>query len=213
MAIEVDLYNQKGDKTGTVKLNAEIFEVDFNEDLIHQAHVRQLSNNRRALAHAKTRGEVKGATKKPFRQKGTGNARQGSRKSAQMRGGGVIFGPQNIRNWTKDMPKKQRRKALFSALSEKARNKQVIALEDYVSETPKTKEFVAMISKLPVERDVLVVMPGKNEAVQLSSQNAANVKSILVNYLNIADLIKYEKVLFMKEAFSKLEELFLKKTN
>lgn len=206
--MDADLYNQKGEKTGSVKLNATFFEVPFNSDLIHQAQVRQHSNARLGLAHAKTRGNVKGSTRKPFRQKGTGNARRGSNKSAQLRGGGIIFGPLNTRNWTKDMPRKQRRKALFSALSEKARNKQVIALDGYKAETPKTKDFAKMIEKLPVERNVLIVIPQKDEIVQKSSSNIANSKTILVNYLNISDLIKYEKVLFLKEAFSKLEEVF-----
>lgn len=209
--MKVELYNHKGEKTGTVELNNQVFGVEFNKDLVHQAHVRQMANARLALAHTKTRHFVNRSTKKPFKQKGTGNARQGSTKSAQMRGGGIIFGPLNDRNFTQDMPKKQRRKALFCALSEKARAEQVIALESYPTEEKKTKNFVELIKKLPVQRNVLVVMPEHNVGLELSAKNVPTVKTILVNYLNIADLIKYEKVLFVQEAFSKLEELFLKK--
>lgn len=209
--MKVELYNQNGEKTGTVELNAEVFAVEFNKDLVHQAHTRQLANARLALAHTKTRHFVNRSTKKPFKQKGTGNARQGSTKSAQMRGGGIIFGPSNEKNYKQDMPKKQRRKALFCTLSEKARNEQILALENYPADVKKTKNFAELIQKLPIQRNVLVVMPEHNEGLELSAKNLPSVKTILVNYLNIADLIKYDKVLFLKEAFSKLEELFLKK--
>lgn len=209
--MKVELYNQNGEKAGTVELNTEIFGLEMNKDLVHQAYTRQMANARLALAHTKTRHFVNRSTKKPFKQKGTGNARQGSTKSAQMRGGGIIFGPLNERNFKQDMPKKQRRKALFCALSEKARNEQIMALEGYPEDSKKTKSFSTLIQKLPVSRDVLVVMPEHNEGLELSARNMPSVKTILVNYLNIADLIKYEKVLFIKEAFSKLEEVFLKK--
>ncbi len=209
--MKVELYNQKGEKAGTVDLNVDIFDIEFNKDLVHQAHTRQMANARLALAHTKTRHFVNRSTKKPFRQKGTGNARQGSTKSAQMRGGGIIFGPSNERNFKQDMPKKQRRKALFCALSEKARSEQIIALENYSEDSKKTKDFTALMSKLPVKRNLLVVMDQHNDGLELSARNLPTVKTILVNYLNISDLIKYEKVLFLKEAFSKLEEVFLKK--
>jgi len=120
--MKVDLYTQDGKKNGTLDLPKEIFEVPFNMDLIHHALVRQTANERINLAHTKLREDVSGGGRKPYKQKGTGNARQGSVRSAQWRGGAIIFGPRNNRNFTKMMPKKQRRLALFSALSEKARN-------------------------------------------------------------------------------------------
>ena len=209
--MKVDLYKQSGEKSGSLELPKEIFEVEYNEELIHQALVRQLANKRVAIAHTKTRGEVRGGGRKPFRQKGTGNARQGSTRSPNLRGGGVIFGPRNNRNFSKDMPKKQRRKALFSALSEKARNNEVIGLESYDAKEPKTKDFATMLGKLPVERNALVVIPEKNIVIQKSSNNVANAKTILASYLNIHDLQKYKKVIFLKDSISKLEEVFLAK--
>ena len=209
--MKVDLYKQSGEKSGSLELPKEIFEVDYNEELIHQALVRQLANKRVAIAHTKTRGEVRGGGRKPFRQKGTGNARQGSTRSPNLRGGGVVFGPRNNRNFSKDMPKKQRRKALFSALSEKARNNEVIGLESYEAKEPKSKEFAAMLGKLPVDRNALVVIAGKDAIIQKSSSNIANAKTILAGYLNIHDLQKYKKVIFLKDSISKMEEVFLAK--
>lgn len=210
--MKVDLYTQTGEKKGQVELKKEFFEVPYNEDLIHQALVRQHANKRIAIAHTKTRGEVRGGGRKPFRQKGTGSARQGSRSTPNLRGGGVVFGPRNDRNFTVDMPKKQRRKALFSALSVKAKADQIIALESYEGEV-KTKAFADLIKKLPVDRNVLVVIPEKNEVIQKSTSNLANAKTIIVNYLNIADLQKYRKVLFLKDALPKMEEVFKSATN
>lgn len=209
--MQVDLYTQTGEKSGTLDLPKDIFEVPFNKDLVHQALVRQLANKRVAIAHTKTRGEVRGGGRKPFRQKGTGNARQGTIRAPHMKGGGVTFGPRNDRNFSKDMPRKQRRKALLSALSEKARNNEIIALEGYKTENPKTKDFAAMLKKLPIERNVLVVIPEKDSTVQKSSNNIANAKTIIANYLNIHDLQKYRKVLLFKDAINKLEEVFLSK--
>lgn len=205
--MKIDLYAQTGEKKGQVELNKEFFEVPYNEDLIHQALVRQHANGRVAIAHTKTRGEVRGGGRKPFRQKGTGSARQGSRRNPHFRGGGVVFGPRNNRNFLVDMPKKQRRKALFSALSAKAKADQIIALEKYEGEV-KTKTFAELLNKLPIERNVLVVIPEKNEVIQKSTNNLANAKTIIVNYLNIADLQKYRKVLFLQDALPKMEEIF-----
>lgn len=207
--MKVDLYKQTGEKSGTLDLPKEIFEVPFNKDLVHQALVRQLANARRGTAHTKVREDVRGGGRKPFRQKGTGNARQGTIRAPHMKGGAIVFGPRNNRNFVKDMPKKQRRKALFCALSEKARGKQVIALEGYEAKEPKTKDFAEMLKKLPIERNVLVVLPGKEEIVQKSSKNIANAKTISINYLNIQDLQRFHTVLFFKDSVEKLKETYL----
>lgn len=207
--LKAPLYNQKGEKTGEISLNSAIFEIPFNRDLVHQALVRQLSMGRLVLAHAKTKGEVRGGGRKPWRQKGTGRARQGSIRSPLWKGGGVTFGPRNTRNFKKDMPKKQRRKALFVTLSEKARENKILALDKYETDKPKTKEFVAMIKKLPIEKDVLVVIAEKSDMLQKSARNLKIVKTISAGYLNIKDLIKYDKVLFLKSALDKLEKTFL----
>lgn len=207
--MKADLYTQTGEKKGTIELPKEIFEVPFNGDLIHQALVRQLANTRVSTAHTKNRGEVRGGGRKPFRQKGTGNARQGSIRAPNLHKGGVAFGPRKEANYHKDMPKKQRRKALFSALSEKARNHEIIALEKYETKTPKTKTFNSLLKKLPIEKDVLIVIPAKDTTLQKSSRNIAHTKTILVNYLNIQDLQRHQKVLFLKDAIEKMKEVFL----
>ena len=209
--MKIDLYTQSGAKSGSLELPKEIFEIPFNKDLVHQALVRQLANARSPIAHTKTRGEISGGGKKPFRQKGTGNARQGTIRAPHMRGGGVVFGPRNTRNFAKDMPKKQRRKALFSALSEKARQGEVIGLEEYKADGPKTKDFLELIKKLPVARNALIVIPEKDNTIQKSSSNLPNIKTILAGYLNIHDLQKYRTIVILKDSVKKLEEIFLTK--
>jgi large subunit ribosomal protein L4 len=208
--MKVDLYSQSGEKKGQVELNKEIFEVPFNKDLVHQALVTQLANARQVLAHTKTKGEVSGRGMKPYKQKHTGRARQGSLRNPHMRGGGVAFGPNNERNFKKDMPKKQRRKALFCALSAKAKENSILALEKYEGE-PKTKALSTLLSKLPIKRDVLIVIPGKEKTLELAARNLENAKTILAGYLNIQDLQKFDTLLFTKAALEKLEEVFLKK--
>lgn len=206
----ITLYNQTGEKTGEVKVSEKIFGVKFNKDLIHQALVRQHSNGRLGMiAHTKTKAEVRGGGRKPFRQKGTGNARQGSTRNPHYVGGGVAFGPRNNRNFTKTMPKKQRRLALFSALSAKLDEKKILALDDYNATEIKTKNLMNLLHKLPIEKDVLIVLPTKNEVLQKSGNNLPFVKSLLVNYLNIADLQKYDTVLFLEESLKKMESIFL----
>lgn len=206
---QVALYNQNGDKQKDVKVSDQIFGAPFNQDLIHQALVRQLSNARLGvIAHTKTRSEVRGGGRKPFRQKGTGRARQGSIRDPHQIGGGVAHGPRNNRNFKKNMPKKQRRLALFSAISAKCEENKIMALDKYEGEM-KTKPFQQMIQKLPIEKDVLIVLPEKNEVIEKSSRNIPKVKTLLVNYLNIADLQKYDSVLFLEPALKKIEEVFL----
>lgn len=208
--MKVDLYSQAGVKTGEIDLPKEIFEIEFNEDLVHQALIYQLANGRQAsAAHTKTKGEIRGGGRKPYAQKHTGRARQGSTRSPQMRGGGIVFGPRNTRNYTQRMPAKQRRKALFCALSDKANDGLILALERYEGES-KTKNFVTLLKKLPIKKDVLVVMSEKNAALELSSRNLPNVKTVLAGYVNIHDLQKYDNVLLLKDAIKKLEEVFVK---
>ncbi len=207
---KITIYNQQGSKVKDIEALPEVFEVAFNKDLVHQALVRQLSNKRLSMiAHTKTKGEVVGGKKKPFRQKGTGQARQGATNNPHQKGGGVSHGPRNVKNYTKDMPKKQRRLALFSALSQKLREEQIIGLDKYESKEIKTKNIVDMIKKLPVEKDLLIVLPEKSETVVKSANNIPKVKTILVNYLNIADLQKYHTILFFEEAINKLPTIFL----
>ncbi len=209
--MKVDLYTQQGEKKGTLELPKEIFEIPFNRDLVHQALQRQLANGRVAIAHTKIKGEVRGGGKKPYKQKGTGHARQGSTRSPLLKGGGVTFGPRNNRNFSRLMPVKQRRKALLCALSEKARSNEVIALEGYKTEKPKTKEFALLLKKLPIDRNVLVVMAKKDALFEKSARNIPFAKTILANYLNIKDLQSYRMVLLFKDAVKLIEDTFLTK--
>lgn len=209
--MKVDLYTQTGEKDGQLNLPSEIFEQSFNKDLIHQALVRQLANGRVAIAHAKTKGEISGGGRKPYKQKGTGNARQGSIRAPQMRGGGVVFGPRNERNFEKDMPKKQRRAALFSALSKKASDGQILGLKSYEGELPKTKDLRTLLDKIKIEKSVLIVSGSKNEVLEKSSSNLKNAKYILANYINIQDLQKHRTVILLEDSVEKMKELFLSK--
>jgi large subunit ribosomal protein L4 len=209
---KITIYNQQGKKTGEYNASPIIFEAEFNRDLILQALNRQLNNRRLGMiAHTKTKGEVLIGVKKPYRQKGTGHARQGASNNPHQIGGGVAHGPRNVRNFTEMMPKKQRRLALFSALSQKLREEKVIGLDEYSEKAVKTKKFVEMLKTLPLEKDILVVLPGKDEILAKSCRNLPYVKAINVQYLNIADLQKFDKVVFLEAALKKMEDIFLSK--
>jgi large subunit ribosomal protein L4 len=208
--MKIDLYQQSGEKKGTVEVSDLMFASKVNEELMRLSLLRQLSNARQSNAHVKTRAEVRGGGKKPWKQKGTGRARVGSTRNPVWRGGGVVFGPRNVRNYEKMMPKKARRQALFSGLSQKASEKSVFALDKFDIKTPKTKDFAELVKKLPVERSLLVVIGERDVKLEKSISNLPNVKTILVDYLNLHDLLKYEKVMFMQSALKKAEQLFLK---
>jgi large subunit ribosomal protein L4 len=211
--MKFDLYTQAGDKKGTVDANDAIFGIEPSEILITQAFNRQRDNARLGNAHTKTRGEVKCSTRKIYRQKGTGGARHGARSANVFRSGGVTFGPRSERNWKTDMPRKQRRKALFSALSIKAKENAIFCLDTYDGEM-KTKPFAAMLEKLaPMKdsRNVLIVLSEKNPTIEKSAKNLTNTKTILANYLNIADCLKYDRVMFVGDALQKAEETFFSK--
>lgn len=208
--MKLDLYQQSGEKKGTVDASDKLFAAKVNDELMRLSLIRQLSNARQVIAHTKTKGEVRGGGKKPWRQKGTGRARFGSSRTPIWRGGGVVFGPRNDRNYTKAMPKKARRAALFSGLSQKAAENAVFALDKFEVKIPKTKDFEAMFKKLPVERSLLLVISERDLNLEKSCSNLPNVKTILVDYLNLHDLLKFEKVMFMESALKRAEELFLK---
>lgn len=206
--MKLDLYNQQGEKTGTIEAPKEFFEVRFQGGLVHEAYLRQLSNARRPIAHTKTKAEVRGGGKKPYPQKGTGQARQGSIRNPHYKGGGVAFGPRNNANYEKLMPKKMRRLAIFGALSKKASEKGVMVLEDFKTEKPSAKTFASLVKKLPVKQDVLLILGAKDVNTERSARNVKNVKTLLVNYLNIKDLMKFSEVLFMKNAIENLPKIF-----
>ncbi len=206
----ITIYNQQGKKVKDLEVSSTIFDAEFNRDLVHQALERQLANGRLGMiAHTKTKGEVAIGTRKPKQKKGTGNARQGALNNPHMVGGGVAFGPRNNRNYNQMMPKKQRRLALFAAISQKLRDDKVFGLDKYESTEAKTKLFAETLSKLPFDKDLLIVLPAKNDLIVKSANNIPNVKTINVSYLNVADLQKYDKVVFLEDALQKMEAVFL----
>jgi len=209
--MKFDLYLQSGEKKGSVEGSDSIFAIMPNMVLLTQAFNRQHDNARQGNAHTKTRGEIKYSTRKIYRQKGTGSARHGARSANLFRGGGVTFGPRSNRNWETMMPKKQRRIALFSALSIKAKDSAIFCLEEYTGKI-KTKPFAEMIAKLPPMKDkkhVLIIIPEKNLLIEKSAKNLTNTKTILASYLNIADCLKYDTLMFVGDAMKKTEEVFL----
>ena len=207
--MKIDLYTQSGEKKEGLEVSDVMFKTQVNEEVLRLAVLRQMANSRQVLAHTKTRADVRGGGKKPWRQKGTGRARFGSTRNPIWIGGGVAFGPRNERNFEKNMTKKARRLALFSALSQKASDGSVFALTEFKSKEPKTKDFVSMMSKLPASRSLLVVLASEDSTLVKSAANLPNVKTLSVSYLNPYDLLHYDKVMFMEPALKKAEELFL----
>jgi large subunit ribosomal protein L4 len=206
--MKIEIYNQKGEVAKTMELPKEVFEVEPKEELIHQALVRQLANSRNPIAHTQTKGEVSGGGRKPFRQKGTGNARQGSITNPHFVGGGVAFGPRNTRNFELDMPKKQRRKALLMALSIKATESKIFGLDAYDDASAKTRSMADLVAKLPVKRNVLMVTSSIEPLIQRVSRNLPNVKTITAPYLNILDLQKYDSICFVGDSIEKTKQTF-----
>jgi len=200
--MQVDVLNMEGKKVDTVELPAEIFEATINVDLMHQAFVRQMANARLGTHSTKTRGEVSGGGRKPWKQKGTGRARQGSTRAAQWVGGGKIHTPKP-RDYTQKMPRKMRQAALRSALSVKAANNCVIVLDQLQVAEPKTRLMAEALKKLAGDSSSLILVPEKNAAfdkVELSARNLPAAKTIHVSYLNIRDLLGYDKLILPLQA-------------
>lgn len=195
--MKLDVYTMKGKKTSErAELSADIFEAPINVDLMHQAYVRQMANARLGTHKTKTRGEVRGGGRKPFAQKGTGRARQGSIRAAQWVGGGKVHTPRP-RDYTQDMPKKMRRAALRSALSVKAQDEQIIVVDE-LKGGAKTQDMLKMLNKLAGDNSVLILLPEKGEVEAVVARNANNLpsaKTLLATYLNVRDLLGYDKVI------------------
>jgi large subunit ribosomal protein L4 len=191
--MKVPLMNMSGENVGEVELPQVIFEVEPNTALMHQALMRQLANARQGTHQTKTRGQVNGSTKKMWKQKGTGHARQGSRKAPHWRKGGTVFGP-HPRSYAQAMPLKMRRAALRSALSVKAKAQQIIVLDKLEMDAPKTRALSAMLDALAVPSSALVLLAEQNENVEKSVRNLPDVKYLRAQYLNIRDLFGYETV-------------------
>ena len=202
----VSVYNMEGKEVGSMELNDAVFGVEINEHLVHMAVVSQLANNRQGTQSAKTRSEVSGGGRKPWRQKGTGHARQGSTRAPQWTGGGVVFAPKP-RDYSFKMNKKEKRIALLSALTSKAADNKIVVLDEFKLDEIKTKKFVEVMNNLKVSK-ALVVLEGENKNVVLSGRNIPTVKVSATNEINTYDILKYDSLVVTKAAVAKLEEVY-----
>jgi large subunit ribosomal protein L4 len=202
----VSVYNIEGKEVGSIELNDAVFGVEINEHLVHMAVVNQLANNRQGTQSAKTRSEVSGGGRKPWRQKGTGHARQGSTRAPQWTGGGVVFAPKP-RDYSFKMNKKEKRYALLSALSSKVADSKIVVLDEFKLDEVKTKKFVEVMDNLKVSK-ALVVIEGENKNVVLSGRNIPTVKVSATNEINTYDVLKYDTLVVTKAAVEKLEEVY-----
>ena len=203
----VSVYNMEGKEVGTIELNDAVFGVEVNAHLVHMAVVQQLANNRQGTQKAKTRSEVSGGGRKPWRQKGTGHARQGSTRSPQWTGGGVVFAPVP-RDYSFKINKKEKRAALKSALSDKVANGKLVVVDALTFDAPKTKEFAKVMANLNVNDKALVVLNDNNENVVLSARNIPTVKTSLTNTINVYDVVNAKTLVLTQDAVKTIEEVY-----
>ena len=202
----VSVYNIEGKEVGTIDLNDAVFGVEVNEHLVHMAVVSQLANKRQGTQKAKTRSEVSGGGRKPWRQKGTGHARQGSTRAPQWTGGGVVFAP-TPRDYSFKINKKEKRAALKSALTSRVEAQKFVVLDELKLDAIKTKDFVKVLNNLNVSK-ALVVMGDKDVVVEKSAANVPGVKTTQATLLNVYDILKYDTVITTKAAVEKIEEVY-----
>ena len=202
----VSVYNMEGNEVGSMELNDAVFGVEVNEHLVHMAVVQQLANNRQGTQKAKTRSEVSGGGRKPWRQKGTGHARQGSTRAPQWTGGGVVFAPVP-RDYSFKINKKEKRAALKSALTSRVEAQKFVVLDGLKLEAIKTKDFVKVLNNLNVSK-ALVVMGDKDVVIEKSAANVPDVKTTQATLLNVYDILKYDTVITTKAAVEKIEEVY-----
>ena len=203
---QVSVYNMEGKEVGTIELNDAVFGVEINEHLVHMAVVQQLANNRQGTQKAKTRSEVSGGGRKPWRQKGTGHARQGSTRAPQWTGGGVVFAPVP-RDYSFKMNKKEKRAALKSALTSKVQDSKLIVVDELKFDEIKTKNFANVMNNLNVNKG-LVVLAENDANVVKSAKNIPTVNTTLVNTINVYDVMKANTVVLTKDAVAKIEEVY-----
>ena len=202
----VSVYNIEGKEVGTIDLSDAVFGVEVNEHLLHMAVVNQLANKRQGTQKAKTRAEVSGGGRKPWRQKRTGHARQGSTRAPQWTGGGVVFAP-TPRDYSFKMNRKEKRAALKSALTSRVEEKKFIVVDEIAFEEAKTKNFAKMLKSLEVEK-ALVVLEDGNVNAERSARNIADVKTARTNTINVYDIMKYNTVIATKAAVANIEEVY-----
>ena len=205
---KINVLNRNGENIKDIKLNDNIWNIEPNDAVLHNAIVLSMSNARIATASTKTRSEVSGGGRKPWRQKGTGNARQGSIRATQWRGGGIVFGPTPNKNYKKKQNKKERRLAILSALSYKVKDKELIVVDSIDFKTNKTKEMTELLNGLNIRNNkVLVVVSELTENVCLATRNLANVKLVSFNEVNAFDVVNADNMLVTEDALKKLEEV------
>ena len=202
----VSVYNMEGKEVGKLDLNDVVWNTEVNEHLMHMAVVSQLANKRQGTQSAKTRSEVSGGGRKPWRQKGTGHARQGSIRAAQWVGGGMIFAPKP-RDYSFKMNRKEKQAAICSALTTKVAEEKLVVVDSLDLKEVKTKEMAKVLGNLKAEK-ALVVMADKNDNVILSARNIAGVRTSLTNTINVYDILKYDKLVVTKDAVAKIEEVY-----
>jgi len=205
--MQIDILNTVGDVVASQELDETVWGIEPNIPVMHQALLRQQANARLGTHDTKTRAEVRGGGRKPWRQKGTGRARQGSTRAPQWAGGGVVFGP-HPRKYTQAMPRQMRVLAIRSALSAKFQDERMTVVQGLSEIEPKTKAMKTIIEKLPESRSVLIVIPEKSEVVDRAASNLPNVRTILASYVNVRDVLKYERLVVTPEAIAKIEELW-----
>ena len=203
----VSVYNMEGKEVGNIELNDAIFGVEVNEHLVHMAVLQQLADKRQGTQKAKTRSEVSGGGRKPWRQKGTGHARQGSIRAPQWKGGGVVFAPVP-RDYSFKMNKKEKRAALKSALTDKAQAGNIIVVDELKFDEIKTKRFAEVMNNLKATRKALVVLADNDQNVVLSARNLAEANTTLTNSLNVYDIVNARTLVLTKDAVAKIEEVY-----
>ena len=204
---KLNVLNIQGQNVGEIELSDAVFGVEVNEHVLYEVVKNQLANKRQGTQSAKTRAEVRGGGRKPWRQKGTGRARQGSTRSVQWVGGGVAFAPKP-RSYRYTLPKKVRRLAMKSALTSKVQANEMIVLDALTMDAPKTKEFATILNNVNAAKKALVVMAEKNENVIKSAANIPNVETALVNTINVYDILKYDSFIITTDAVKKVEEVY-----
>lgn len=209
--MKITVYNQEGKESGEALLPKEIFEVKMNRDLMHQVVTAQKSNRRQVLADTKSRAEVSGGGKKPWRQKGTGRARSGTNRSPIWRHGGITFGPRTGVNFKKEIPSQMRKKALFMALSDRAKNNGIIVLDSLKLENPKTKLMAEVLRKLPSkEQSVLIALPSMDKILIRAGKNINRTEIMQARDLNCLDVLSFKYLIMPKESIKVIKETFVK---
>ncbi|SHK36255.1 50S ribosomal protein L4 [Paramaledivibacter caminithermalis] len=205
---KVDVLNVSGQRVGEMELSDNVFGVKVNQHVLYEAVKNYLANQRQGTQAAKTRSEVRGGGRKPYRQKGTGRARQGSIRAPHFVGGGVAFAPKP-RDYSYKLPKKVKRLAMKSALSSKVQNNEIVVLEELAMDAPKTKDMVSILNNINSSKKALIVLSEKNDNVIKSARNIKGVTTTLVNNLNVYDILKYDSFVVTKEAVQKIEEVYV----